>query len=145
MKSKISPENAKKIIKEGINENIDFSELRKLLPDMCKRPIVSLVFDVMEELGIKQIPFPGMVSRPRQARKRIPVGEDGSLNILELLKEKGFEGKACEARCHIGEEKITLTIKPIKQDDKDDVEKNKIDFVEPIEQEFERMSFVGYN
>ena len=84
------------------------------LPGMRKRPIMSLVFDVMQESGIKQIPFPGMVERPRLTRKPIPVEKDGTLNILPLLKEKELDGKICEARCHVGDGKITLTVKPVK-------------------------------
>ncbi len=75
---------------------------------------MSLVFDVMHELGTDQVPFPGMVLRPRLTRKPIPIEEDGTMNILHLLKEKGFDGTTCEARCHIGNDKITLTVKPVK-------------------------------
>jgi len=32
---------------------------------------------------------------------------------MELLKEKGFEGMECQARCHVGANKITLTVKPV--------------------------------
>ena len=105
----------KEIIRQGIREKIDFAELRKRLPDMRKRPLMSLIFDVMHECGIDQIPFPGMVLRPRLTRNPVPVEKDGTLNILHLLREKEFDGKTCEARCHIGNDKITLTIKPVKK------------------------------
>ena len=105
---------AKEIIRQGINDGIDFAELRNRLPGIRKRPLMSLVFDVMHEIGTDQVPFPGMVLRPRLTRMPIAVGNDGTLNILPLLKEKGFDGVECEARCHIGNDKITLTVKPVK-------------------------------
>ena len=104
----------KEIIKQGISDGIDFAELRNRLPNIRKRPLMSLVFDVMHELGTDQVPFPGMVLRPRLTRRLIPIEEDGPMNILPLLKEKGFDGVECEARCHIGDTKITLTVKPVK-------------------------------
>ena len=107
-------ESIKKTIKKGIDEGIDFAELRKRLPSIRKRPLMSLVFDVMAEIGTDQVPFPGMVLRPRLTRKPIPIEEDGTLNILPLLQEKGFDGMKCEARCHIGDTRITLTVKPVK-------------------------------
>ena len=105
---------AKEIIRQGINDGIDFAELRNRLPGIRKRPLMSLVFDVMHEIGTDQVPFPGMVLRPRLTRMPIAVGNDGTLNILPLLKEKGFDGVECEARCHIGNDKITLTVRPVK-------------------------------
>ncbi len=105
---------AKEIIRQGINDGIDFAELRNRLPGIRKRPLMSLVFDVMHEIGTDQVPFPGMVLRPRLTRKPIAVGEDGTLNILPILKEKGFDGIQCEAHWHIGNAKITLTVKPVK-------------------------------
>ena len=104
----------KEIIRQGIAEGIDFAELRRRLPSIRKRPLMSLVFDVMHEIGTEQVPFPGMVLRPRLTRKPIAVQKDGRLNIMPLLKEKGFDGVECEARCHIGNDKITLTVKPAK-------------------------------
>ena len=104
----------KKAIKEGIEEEIDFTELRDRIPGLKKRQLMSLVFDVMHEIGTEQIPFPGMISRPRLTRKPILIDEEGNLNIMPLLQEKGFDGKRCEARCHIGNDKITLTVKPAK-------------------------------
>lgn len=105
---------AREIIKQGISEGIDFAELRKRLPKFRKRPLMSLVFDVMNELGTDQVPFPGMVLRPRLTRNPIAVAEDGTLNIMPLLKEKGFDSVECEAHGHIGNAKITLTVKPVK-------------------------------
>ncbi len=106
--------NAREIIRQGISEGIDFAELRNRLPGIRKRPLMSLVFDVMHEIGTDQVPFPGMVLRPRLTRMPIAVENDGTLNILPLLKEKGFDGVECEARCHIGNDKITLTVRPVK-------------------------------
>lgn len=103
----------KQIIREGIENKITFKELRAKLPGWRKRPLLSLIFDVMAEMGLKNIPFPGMVIRPRLTRKPVPVDENGMLCIMELLKEKGFEGMECHARCHVGPSKITLTIKPV--------------------------------
>ncbi len=105
---------AKQIIRQGISDGIDFAELRNRLPNIRKRPLMSLVFDVMHDIGTDQVPFPGMVLRPRLTRKPIAVENDGTLNIMPLLKEKGFDGVECEARCHIGDDKITLTVKPAK-------------------------------
>ena len=103
---------AKNIIRQGIRDAIDFKELRAKLPGWRKRPLQSLVFDVMAEMGIKTPPFAGIIARPRLSRKPIPIDEYGSLNIFDLLAEKEFLGKSCLAYAHIGDKKITLTIKP---------------------------------
>ena len=34
--------------------------------------------------------------------------------FMDLLKEKGFDGVECVAHGHIGNDKITLTVKPVK-------------------------------
>ena len=104
----------KRAIRDGIKDGIDFAELRYRIPDVKKRQLISLIFDVMHEMGTDHIPFTGMISRPRLTRKPIPIDEEGTMNILPLLQEKGFDGKRCEARCHIGNDKITLTVKPVK-------------------------------
>ncbi|WP_165178070.1 hypothetical protein [Desulfovibrio sp. ZJ369] len=104
---------AKEIIRQGIRDSIDFKELRAKLPGWRKRPLQSLVFDVMAELGIKTVPFAGMILRPRLTRKPIQIDEYGNLNIFDLLSEKEFLGKTCLAYPHIGDKKITLTIKSI--------------------------------
>ena len=104
---------AKDIIRQGIRDSIDFKELRAKLPEWGKRPLQSLVFDVMAEMGIKTVPFAGMILRPRLTRKPIEIDETGALNIRELLAEKEFLGKTCAAYAHIGDRKITLTIKPV--------------------------------
>lgn len=114
-------DNAREIIRQGISEGIDFAELRKRLPNFRKRPLMNLVFDVMHEMGIEQSPFPDLVLRPRLTRNPIAVAEDGTLEIMHLLKEKGFDGVECEARCHIGNDKITLTVKPVKNDGRQQV------------------------
>ncbi len=127
----------KKAIKEGIEEEIDFTELRDRIPGLKKRQLMSLVFDVMHEIGTEQIPFPGMVSRPRLTRKPIPIDEEGNLNIMPLLQEKGFDGKRCEARCHIGNDKITLTVKPTKtaadENEQQDLNQDNFEFGPSIE------------
>ncbi|MBQ3058809.1 MAG: hypothetical protein IJD16_00630 [Desulfovibrio sp.] len=104
---------AKTIIRQGIYDKITFKELREKLPGWRKRHLQSIIFDVMAEMGLKNIPFPGMVVRPRLSRKPIPIDSNGMLCIMDLLKEKGFEGIECHARCHVGQTKITLTIKPV--------------------------------
>lgn len=104
---------AKEIIRQGIRDSIDFKELRAKLPGWRKRPLQSLVFDVMAEMGIKTVPFAGMILRPRLTRKPIQIDEYGTLNISDLLAEKEFLGKTCLAYPHIGDRKITLTIKPV--------------------------------
>lgn len=104
---------AKEIIRQGILDSINFKELRAKLPGWRKRPLQSLVFDVMAEMGIKTVPFAGMMLRPRLVRKPIEIDEYGTLNILDLLAEKEFLGKHCIACPHIGDKKITLTIKPV--------------------------------
>ena len=103
---------AKTIIRQGIRDSIDFKELRAILPGWRTRPLQSLIFDVMAELGIKNVPFAGMILRPRLTRKPIPIDESGMLNIFDLLAEKEFLGKSCLAHAHIGDKKITLTITP---------------------------------
>lgn len=102
---------AKKIIKQGIKDKISFTELRERLPDWRKRPLQSLIFDVMAEMGLKHVPFPGLLIRPRLSRKPIQISSDGKLSIRELLDEKGFSASDCLAYAHIGDRKITLTIK----------------------------------
>lgn len=104
---------AKEIIRQGIRDSIDFKELRAKLPGWRKRPLQSLVFDVMAEMGIKTVPFAGMILRPRLTRKPIQIDEYGTLNISDLLAEKEFLGTTCLAYPHIGDRKITLTIKPV--------------------------------
>ena len=103
----------KEIIRQGIEEKINFSELRSRLPGWRKRLLQSLILDVMEEVGLKDIPFPGLLVRPRLARKPVPIDSNGTLCIQDLLTEKGFEGRPCQAFCHVGTQKITLTIKPV--------------------------------
>lgn len=108
---KINYSEAKEIIRQGINDSINFKELRSKLHGLRKRPLQSLVFDVMAEMGIKNVPFSGMILRPRLSRKPIEIDEYGTLNIFDLLAEKEFLGKSCLAYPHIGDKKITLTIK----------------------------------
>lgn len=106
---------AKKIIRKGIGQKISFAELREQLPDWRKRPLQSLIFDVMEELGLHTIPFEGMVTRPRLTRPAIPVSADGDIYVKDLLLEKGFTAENCAAYANIGKKKITITIKQNKQ------------------------------
>lgn len=103
----------KEVIKKGIEESIDFTELRRRLPMWRKRPLLSVIFDVMAEMNIKTIPFPGLLVRPRLTRKPVAVDLEGNLCIQDLLAEKGFAGRPCQAFVHVGAKKITLTIKPI--------------------------------
>ena len=105
---------AKQIIRQGIKDKITFDELREKLPGWRKRALQSLIFDVMAELNMTTVPFPGLLKRPRLTRKAIPVDEDGKLSVKEILAEKWPEGKECEAFANIGDKKITLTIKPKK-------------------------------
>ena len=110
MLNKQNYQEEKEIIKQGIEEKINFSELRCRLPGWRKRPLQSLILDVMEEIGLKDIPFPGLLVRPRLTRQPIPLAVDGTLCIQDLLTEKGFNGKPCQAFAHVGAKKITLTI-----------------------------------
>lgn len=104
----------KETIKLGIDEKIDFKELRKRLPHIHKKPLIAIIYDVMNELEIRDIPFPGLLTKPKFARKPIPVSDTGKINITELLEEKGFDDLKCEAFASVGAKKITLTIKPVK-------------------------------
>ena len=113
--AKLDFSEAKDIIRQGIRDSIDFKELRSKLPGWRKRPLQSLVFDVMAELGMKTVPFAGMVVRPRLTRKPIQIDEQGNLNIFDLLSEKEFLGMNCMAYPHIGDKKITLTIKAVNE------------------------------
>lgn len=115
---KINYSEVKEIIRQGISDSIDFNELRSKLPGLRKRPLQSLVFDVMAEMGIKNVPFSGMILRPRLYRKPIEIDEYGTLNIFDLLAEKEFLGKSCLAYPHIGDKKITLTIKIVEAGEK---------------------------
>jgi len=136
----------KDVIKQGISQEIDFAELRSRLPGIRKRLLQSLIFDVMAELGMKQLPFAGMIPRPRLTRKPIPVQEDGTLNIMDVLKEKEFDTKICAARVFVGNDKITLTIKPVKNQP-EKVEPNSDNSsktADNVEEEFERMDFSNY-
>lgn len=103
---------AKQVIRMGIDEKISFEELRAKLPGWRKRVLQSLIFDVMAEKEMKTVPFPGLLKRPRLTRKPIPVDKDGNLSVRDLLEEKGFLGRSCLAYAHVGDRKITLTIKP---------------------------------
>ena len=69
--------NAREIIRQGISEGIDFAELRKRLPNIRKRPLMGLVFDVLHELGTDQIPFPGTGRRRTAAQLSATVGVHG--------------------------------------------------------------------
>ena len=104
---------AKSIIRQGIKDKITFKELREKLPDWRKRALQSLIFDVMAEDNLKNVPFPGLLQRPRLVRKPLPIDKEGNLSVYSLLEEKGFIGKNCKAFAHIGNNKITLTIKPV--------------------------------
>lgn len=105
---------AKQIIRNGIRAKITFDELREQLPGWRKRQLQSLIFDVMAELNMTTVPFPGLLKRPRLTRKPIPVDEEGNLSVKKLIDEKWGDGRRCEAYANIGEKKITLTIKPKK-------------------------------
>lgn len=104
---------AKAIVRKGIHDQITFAELRKLLPDWRKRPLQTVIFDVMAEMGLATVPFAGMVTRPRLTRPAIPVSDEGNICISSLLAEKGFIAENCAAFAHVGPNKITLTIKKI--------------------------------
>ena len=106
---------ARAAIRKGIEDKITFEELRKELPKWRKRPLCSLIFDVMAEMNLKHVPFTGLLVRPRLVRKPIQISSDGNLCIQELLTEKGYMGTNCLAYAHIGNNKITLTIKPKKK------------------------------
>ena len=110
--SQINFNYVKSIIRTGIEEKITFAQLREKLPGLRKRQLQSLIFDVMAEMNLRHVPFPGLLKRPRLSRAPIPVDEDGNLCIRSLLEEKGFIGRSCAAFAHIGDNKITLTIKP---------------------------------
>lgn len=105
---------AKQVIREGIKNKITFDELREKLPGWRKRALQSIIFDVMAELNMTTVPFPGLLKRPRLTRKPIPVDEEGKLSVKEIIAEKWPDGRACEAFANIGDKKITLTIKPKK-------------------------------
>lgn len=115
MKNLTKFEHARQIIRVGIRDRITFAELRQKLPEWRKRQLQSLIFDVMEELGLHTIPFEGMVTRPRLTRPAIPVSEDGNICVRDLLLEKGFNVDNCAAYANIGKKKITITIKEIIQ------------------------------
>lgn len=102
---------ARQIIRKGIGQRITFAELREQLPNFRKRQLQSLIFDVMDELGLHTIPFEGMITRPRLTRPAIPVSDDGNICVKELLEEKGFSAENCAAYANIGNKKITITIK----------------------------------
>lgn len=104
-------DHAKEIIRNGIKAGISFAELREMLPGWRKRPLQSLIFDVMEEMQLKTVPFAGMVTRPRLSRKPLPIDQNGNICIAQLLEEKGFSASGCAAFPHVGNNKITLTIK----------------------------------
>lgn len=104
-------DDAKKIIRQGIKEQIDFMELRNRLPGWRKRALQSLIFDIMGEMNMLNVPFPGLLKRPKLTRKPIQISSNGEMSIQELLEEKGFRGENCLAYAHIGKNKITLTVK----------------------------------
>lgn len=116
--STLTLDEIKQIIKTGIEEQIDFKELRNRLKGVYKKPLVALIYDMMAEMNIKDVPFPGLLSRPQFARKPVPISENGDLNVAEILREKGFTVNNCEAFPFVGKKKITITIKPCKKANK---------------------------
>lgn len=102
---------AKSIIKNAILTKMTFNELRGKLPGMRKPHILYIVFDLMEELELSEMPFPDAMCRPRIKRDILKISPEGNINIANLLAEKGFEIDKCYVRPTIGKNKITLTVR----------------------------------
>lgn len=98
-------------VTKAIHEKISFQELRERLPGVGKRQLLSTMFDLMQELGISEIPFCDAMVKPRLVRKPLLVSEDGNINIQKLLEEKGFANAEVVACPNIGKNKITITVK----------------------------------
>ena len=113
---KISQEEAKKIIMERIESNIDFRTLRKELKGISRRTIKLLVLEIVDEKKIKEIPFPGMMRKPNKATLPLPVSSDGTIDVSKLLEQKGFTPDSCFVKYSIGAKKITMSIKEKKID-----------------------------
>jgi hypothetical protein len=108
---KIAPEEAKSIILDKINSGIDFRTLRKELKGISRRNIKLLILEIVDELKLQEVPFPGLLRKPMKSTPPLSVSSDGTINVKELLEQKGFNPEACFAKYSVGTKKITMTIK----------------------------------
>lgn len=109
--NKITPEEAKRIIFDRIDSNIDFRTLRKELHGISRRNIKLLVLEIMAEHKIQEVPFPGMMKKQVKSLPPLPISTDGTINVQELLEQKGFTHESCLVKYSVGAKKITMTIK----------------------------------
>ena len=109
--TKITQEAAKNIILDRIESNMEFRQLRKELRGISRRDIKLLVLEIMDEKKISEVPFPGMLKKPTKATQPLLITQDGTINVKELLEQKGFIPESCSAKYSIGAKKITMTIK----------------------------------
>jgi hypothetical protein len=114
-KQKMNPEEAKNIILERIDQNIDFRTLRKELKGISRHDIKLLVLEIIDERKISEVPFSGMMKKPVKATPPIMI-EDGKIPVQELLEQKGFLAESCFVKYSVGKKKITMTIKEKKTD-----------------------------
>lgn len=100
---------AKKVIAEKITSGIDFRTLRKELSGISRRNIKLLVLEIMNEQRICEIPFPWMLKKRITATSPLPLSVDGTIDVQELLAQKGFTPEMCTVRYFFLE--ILLSIK----------------------------------
>jgi hypothetical protein len=108
---KFTNEETKNIILERIGSNIDFRTLRKELKGVSRRTIKLLVLEIMDEQKISEVPFAGMMKKPVKSNPPLAITQDGSINVKELLEQKGFIAESCFVKYSVGAKKITMTIK----------------------------------
>lgn len=98
-------------VKKAIEDKKSFQELRDMLPGVRKSHILTVVFDVKDEMGLPEMPFPDAICRPRIKRDMLEIDDEGKIDISDLLKEKGYDKSDCIVRPHLGNGKITLTVR----------------------------------
>ena len=113
-KQKLTLEEAKQIIKEGIGNNIEYRVLRKELKGISRRAIKLIVLELMDEEKLSKVPFPELLRKPKKATQPLLVNSEGIIDVKELLEQKGYTPDTCFVKYSIGSKKITLTIKETK-------------------------------
>ena len=110
-KTKISTEEAKQIIQERIGSNIEFRILRKELKGMARRSIKLMVLELMDELKLSEVPFPGMMRKPNKAIQPLLISPEGMIDVKEILEKKELNPDKCVVKYNIGKSKISMIIK----------------------------------
>ena len=108
---KMPLEEAKQIILERINSNIDYRTLQKELKGVTRKNIKLLVLEIMDEQKLSEIPFAGMMRKPKKATPPLLINADGMIDVKDILAMKEFAPETCIVKYSVSQKKITLTIK----------------------------------